>query len=247
MRVILVERTLFLLVTLLVTSTVAIGQIEIPRDDIGVDSTRIDQNGFQVGIYGSLAFIRYIGDWNGPCSCLFNANRGDFRPAYGLSLSFPITRETALFLRFSSTDLGTYFQTEFSDTLLGEQVGWVGRLDVEYRAFTVEILLRIIASQEGFRLLVGPSIGFISELNLRVTGESLVGLATREYMNETPEGAGTTRLGFMMGVEYAFRIWDNLYVIPNATLDYGWKRIVKYQTLRPNYYQVAVGVAYQFD
>ncbi len=247
MRVVPVIRAILLFVMFIASFNVVVGQVEIPRDDIGADSTRIDRNGFQIGIYGALAFIRYIGDWDGPCSCLFNANRGDFRPAYGLSLSFPITRETALFLRFSSTDLGTYFQTEFSDSLQGKQVGWVGRMDVDYRAFTVEILLRIIASQEGFRLLVGPSIGFISEQNFRVTGESLVGLVTREYMNETPEGASNTRLGFMMGVEYAFRVWDKLYVIPNATLDYGWKRIVRYQTLRPNYYQVAIGIAYQFD
>jgi len=247
MRIIPTLRILLFFAVLVASSRVGLAQVEIPRDDIGADSTRIDRNGFQIGIYGGLAFIRYIGDWDGPCSCLFNANRGDFRTAYGLSLSFPITRETALFLRFSSTDLGTHFRTEFSDTLLGKQVGWVGRMDIEYRAFTVEVLLRIIASQEGFRLLVGPSIGFISEQNIRVTGESLVGSATREYMNETPEGAGNTRLGFMMGVEYAFRVWDGLYVIPNATLDYGWKRMVRYQTLRPNYYQVAVGIAYQFD
>ncbi len=209
------------------------------------------ENRFQLGVYGSLTYDVMKGEYTGPVTCnycSFVKSGTGFSVPVGITMNIPITDESSIYLRAGMLSASVSFQGGRKDTLRStREVGEMfDDLTLDVQMTTIDIILRLIAQEDGFRILAGPTFGFIKKSNV-VLLETETGTG-KQYTIEKNELGGPvdTRYGFLLGLEYAFIPISHIYILPALIFDYGLNSISTIHSLRPLYYNFTLSVAYQF-
>ncbi len=214
------------------------------RKKLATDPT----NRFQVGIFVNGSYNVLKGGYYGDCPCDFVKSGTGASVPFGLTLNVPITDDASIYLRAGFNHPVVSFTSGRNDTLRGTQtIGpMYDDLTITSSVITLEVLLRLIADEEGFRLFAGPSFGFIrsSEVELWET-EAESGKKFLVEKGPLADASGT-RTGFVLGIEYAYVPAPRIYVIPSLSFDYGVKSISLSQPLRPLIYHFSLSLAYTF-
>lgn len=214
------------------------------RKKLATDPT----NRFQIGIFVNGAYNVLKGAYYGDCPCEFVKSGTGTSVPFGLTVNLPISDDASIYIRAGFNHPVVTFSSARNDTLRGQQtIGPMYEdLTITSSVLTLEVLLRLIAEEEGFRIFAGPSFGFVrnSEVELWETEAE----SGRRYPVEKGAlaDARATRYGFILGIEYAYVPLPRIYLIPSFSFDYGIKSISLTQPLRPLIYHFSLSLAYTF-
>lgn len=205
-------------------------------------------NRFALGVYGSYSHTVFKGAYYGACPCEFLKSGSGAAFPFGLTMNIPITEESALYLRLGKFSADIVYESARYDSLRSEKKlgDMFDDMTLSFSMTYFEVLLRLIAEEDGVRLFAGPSFGFIDKKHVvLIETEAMSG---NRYTIENGEllYAKATRYGFVLGLEYAFIPIEKIYILPSFALDYGLNRISEVQPIRPLLYNVSLSIAYQF-
>lgn len=210
-------------------------------------------NGFQISLYGAAAYTHFLGSYSGPENANFTGNASSWGYAYGAWVNIPLfSSDAALYLRAGWRPSTTDWYSSRTDSLHSHPgVGDIlSELTIEYNLFRVDALFRLIGRMDGERIYVGPSFGFVQRKHTRIVDIELDGEA--ETVIEDGELAvdQNVRVSIIIGLEYAFYIAHNLYLIPAVEVDYPFEKMINDTApkpdfeLRPVFYSVQMSLAY---
>ena len=237
------EPFLTLLVLILVPMSALFSQTEpeAPRPP------EIPRNGYQISFFSGVSYNVFSGQYDGGCPCEFVAEETSGNVPYGFALNIPLFFDAALYLRGGVQNTSTTFFMGRNDSLRsGTGTGNIGdELQLDYNLVHFDILLRLIGRQDGERVFVGPSFGFVRKKHVRLTETEYPTGAQYNLDDGDIEGGKSMRMSIIIGVEYAFVPLKNMYIIPSLQVDYTPQRISDVQLIRPTFYKFLVSVAYQ--
>jgi hypothetical protein len=210
-------------------------------------------NGFQISLYGAFAYTHLVGNYSGPCACEFVGNASSWGGAWGGWVNIPIFSDAALYLRFGWRPSSTDWFTSRSDSLHSTPgVGDIGtNLTFQYDMMRLDALFRLIGRMDGERIYMGPSFGFVQTAHVRIVDIELATNKTFVMQDEDLPLTSDLRVSIILGVEYAFHVARNLYLIPALEVDYPFEKLIddtppkpEYE-LRPVFYSVQLSASYQ--
>lgn len=205
-------------------------------------------NRFQIGVYGGVNLNVYKGIYDGSCPCEFVQSGKGWSIPYGFTVNIPISDESSIYIRTGWYSSSVAFDAARSDSLRsGGGVGAMAEdLTIESDITQLDVLLRLIAEEDGIRLLAGPSFSFVNRTHVELVETEFS--SGKKYTIESGElsDARNTRYGFILGIEYAYIPMNHVYVIPALLFNYGVKYISTSQLLRPLTYNFSLSIAYSF-
>ena len=210
-------------------------------------------NGYQFSVFGGGNLVYINGQYNGLCPCEFVGDVTSFNEFYGASVNIPIFNDASIYLRFGRNHTSTDWFTGRTDSLRSiAATGLVGSdLTFDYDLLHFDLLLRLFGNIDGERVYLGPSFGFVQRKHIRVIDSELA--TGKRYLIEDAELAvdHDLRVSFVIGAEYAFIPFKNVYVIPAIEVDYAFDKILQPRgerpnfSMRPTFYKFYVTLAYQ--
>jgi hypothetical protein len=212
------------------------------------------RNGFQLSFFGGVSMNVFTGGYftNCPkgasCPIDFYVNDVGWSFPYGVAMNIPLFSDAALYLRAGWNSTKVTISSGRLDTLYtipNEPGELLDELYLHYTLFQFDLLLRLIGKQDGERIYLGPSFGYVLHKRAFVTETELA--TGRSFLLEDTDiqGAADMRLSLILGAEYAFMPFKNLYVIPAFEVDYAPKKISDDQPMRVVLYKLLLNVSYQ--
>jgi hypothetical protein len=220
---------------------------EAPREPVKL------YNGYQFAVFGGGSLTYLNGDYFGLCPCDFVGDETGSNLFYGASINIPVFSDASIYLRLSRNESSTTWSTARADSLRSVQdVGFVSSdLTFDYDLLSLDVLLRLFGHIDGERVYLGPSFGFVRDKHIRVTDTELSTGKIWLIEDEQLDVEHSLRMSFVIGAEYAFVPFENLYVIPAIEIDYAFGKILNERIARPNFslkptfYRLYVTFAYQ--
>jgi len=228
-------------VVVLSASVNALTEPEAPRSEEPLS------NGFQLGFYSGISYNIFGGAYDGQCPCIFLGDGSSTSIPYGFDLNIPVFSDAALYLRAGWQNTSTGFFVGRTDSLRSIQaVGEIGDgMTLFYDLAHFDVLVRLIGKQDGERVFLGPSFGWVQQKRIRII-ESEYETGKRFLLQDKDIADPINlRYSFVLGAEYAFVPFRELYIIPSLQVDYSLQKISTLQPLKPNFYKFLVSVAYQ--
>lgn len=210
-------------------------------------------NGFQFSVFGGGNLLYINGEYNGLCPCEFVGDETSFNEFYGASINIPVFDDASIYLRLGRNHTSTDWFTGRIDSLRSiAAAGLVGSdLTFDYDLLHFDLLLRLFGRIDGERVYLGPSFGFVQRKHVRVIDTELR-TGKRYLIEDVPLAVDhDLRVSFVIGAEYAFIPFRNVYVIPAFEVDYAFDKILQPRSERPNFsfrptfYKFYVTLAYQ--
>ena len=205
-------------------------------------------NRFQISFFSAASYNIMKGQYDGVCPCSFVQAGSGWSFPVGLSFNIPFTDDASIYLRASVESQSLAFESARKDTLrsIKEYGEMTDDLTIESDLIQFDLLLRLIAEEQGVRLLAGPSFGFSKKSRARILETELkTGVAYTVEDGDLQEER-RTRYGFIFGIEYAFIPIKGIYIIPALIFRYGMHSISNAQSLRLLNYTLNISLAYQF-
>ena len=205
------------------------------------------RNGLQLSFFTGPSLNVFTGGYRATDELNFVAQASSWSMPAGLALNIPLWSDAALYLRGGWMPTRTTFFLGKTDSLRsGLGVGEIGEdFTFSYSMFQFDVLFRLIGKMDGERVFVGPSFGFVREKKVRIIETEYP--TGRQYLLEDTEisGALATRVSIVIGAEYAFTPFKDLYIIPSLQVDYGPSAISSEQPLKMIMYKFLVNIAWQ--
>ncbi|MBE0643711.1 MAG: hypothetical protein IH600_06490 [Bacteroidetes bacterium] len=210
-------------------------------------------NGYQFAVFGGGSLTYLNGDYYGLCPCEFLGDETSGNLFYGASLNIPVFSDASIYLRVSRNQSSTSWTTARADSLRSVQaLGFVSsELKFDYDILSFDVLLRLFGHIDGERVYIGPSFGFVRNKHIRVTDTELSTQKVWLIEDDQLDVEHSLRMSFVIGAEYAFVPFPNIYVIPAIEIDYSFSKIVNERverptfSLKPTFYRMYVTFAYQ--
>ncbi|MDH7516449.1 MAG: hypothetical protein QHI48_11320 [Bacteroidota bacterium] len=206
-------------------------------------------NGFQVSVYTGASLNVFSGGYFAPGDLTFLDVETSVNFPVGAWVNIPVTSDMALYIRGGWHGTETVFFSGRRDSLHTPPGGFgeIGdELTLTYGLFHIDVLARLIGRQDGERVFVGPSFGWVRTKRIRVT-ETEYG-PKKTYLLEEGElsSAIAMRTSIVIGAEYAFMPVKNLYVIPSLQVDYSPQKISADHPMKAVWYKFLLSVSWQF-
>ncbi len=210
-------------------------------------------NGWQFALFGGLNLAYMNGEYYGGCPCDFLGDQSSFNSFYGASLNIPLFEDASIYLRLGRNKTSTDWSSGRNDTMwTAPELGIaVSDMTIDYDLLHFDFLLRLFGHIDGERVYLGPSFGFVREKHVRITDTELESGAMRVIEDGPLDVEHDLRVSFVIGAEYAFVPFRNLYVIPAFEVDYAFGKLIQDREgtpnfrMRPTFYKFYVTVAYQ--
>lgn len=210
-------------------------------------------NGWQFALFGGVNLTYMNGEYYSGCPCSFLGDETSFNTVYGASINVPLFEDASLYLRLGRNRTSTDWSSGRNDTLWTTNDVGVALSDmtIDYDLLNLDVLLRLFGNIDGERVYIGPSFGFVREKHVRVTDTEFSTGAMRVIEDGPLEIEHDLRVSIVIGAEYAFIPFRNLYVIPSLEVDYAFDKLIRESEstpnfrLRPTFYKFYVTVAYQ--
>jgi hypothetical protein len=208
------------------------------------------KNSFQLSFYSGVSYLDYSNYYDGyydNCNCDFVGGGGSFNMPYGVSLNIPVFADASLYLRAGITRTSTNFFDGRMDSLKHSSgYGEIGNdLNLRYDVANLDILVRLIGHMDGERVYFGLGLDRVLKKDVLLT-ETEYDTDTKVLIKHGVLTEGREwRTSFIIGAEYAFVPFKNLYIIPALEIDYGLNKMSTQQPLRPSFYRFLVNVSYQ--
>lgn len=220
---------------------------EAPRDPVKL------YNGYQFAVFGGGNLTYLNGDYFGLCPCDFVGDQTGSNLFYGASINIPIFSDASVYLRLSRNKTSTSWSTARVDSLRSvQEVNFVvSDLTFDYDLLSLDVLLRLFGHIDGERVYLGPSFGFVRDKHVRITDSEMSTGKVWLIEDDQLDVTHSLRMSFVIGAEYAFVPFKNLYVIPALEIDYAFGKIFNERNerpsfnLKPTFYRFYVTLAYQ--
>ena len=241
----------FLLVT--ATLTVLAAQVQAQTEPEAPREPEKLYNGWQFALFGGLNLAYMNGEYYGGCPCEFLGDETSANGFYGVSLNVPLFADASIYLRLGRNRTSTSWSTGRNDSLWSTPGVGVALSDmtIDYDLLHFDFLLRLFGHIDGERVYLGPSFGFVREKHVRITDTEFESGAVRVIEDGPLDIEHDLRVSFVIGAEYAFVPFRNLYVIPAFEVDYAFDKLVRERAgtpnfrLRPTFYKFYLTLAYQ--
>ncbi|MCB2203770.1 hypothetical protein KQI65_03410 [bacterium] len=238
-----------LLLAILIASGTAYAQTEpeAPREPEKL------YNGWQFALLGGLNLGYINGEYHGDCNCDFYSDEYSANSYYGMSLNIPLFSDASIYLRLARNQSSTSWAVGRTDSLFSTAgTGTlINDLTFNYDLLQFDVLLRLFGRIDGERVYIGPSFGFVQKKRILLT-ESEVETGAVRLIEDGPIAVEhDLRMSFVIGAEYAFVPFRNIYVIPAIEVDYAFDKLLRDESTapafswRPTFYRAYVTVAYQ--
>ena len=208
-------------------------------------------NGYQFSFYGGGSLFYTSGEYNSVSKGDFVGDISSTNFMYGASLNIPVLEDLALYLRAGRNSASTDWATARTDSTSGSTGYILSDMVFDYDILHLDFLLRLIGSMDGERVYIGPSFGLVRKKHVLITDTDLTTGAKRVVEDGPLDVEHDLRLSMVIGAEYAFVPFKNLYVVPALEVDYAFSKILQERSTRPNfvfrptYYKFLVTVSYQ--